>query len=437
MDALQRGPLRWVLDRVQQDRTLCLEIRNEYINVYYRGGNLMKVSPGAGADQSYQVYFNPEYLAAGSDRDLPGRTDLPGWQAAVPTLKDAMDLWMGRHPTLEREFQQEVVRVNNTSDESSTDYFICDLEYAVGRSEFDMIGVLWPSTSSARKKDTDLRLTFIEMKFGDGAVEGDHGLAAHLEDIERFIEQPGAVARLADEMKGVFNQKLELGLIRCKKPIVSFHEVPEIMLLLADHDPDKTALTGELPRCQPIVQRLHERHGVRTLGAGLFVAATLPGSPRSHARAVARLLPRCDGLVCLPAEPESLLCAAHNLLDGLFIHGIIGYDLDGLLTVLRGGDVFALGLGRAPHAAVLDAADQALLALQRQGVDLSRICSVNLGLNGDGDTTLAQISDLYDRVRSRLPGSADILFYSTIRDDLSGRVEVSLLAAEKRRPAWS
>ena len=31
--------LKALLDRVKADPTLCLEIRDEYINIYYRGGN--------------------------------------------------------------------------------------------------------------------------------------------------------------------------------------------------------------------------------------------------------------------------------------------------------------------------------------------------------------------------------------------------------------
>ena len=38
-----------LLERVRRDRTLCLELRGGYLNVYYRGGNLLKVSEaGAG-----------------------------------------------------------------------------------------------------------------------------------------------------------------------------------------------------------------------------------------------------------------------------------------------------------------------------------------------------------------------------------------------------
>jgi len=44
MAGLKEGWLHPLLDRVKADRTLCLEIREDYVNIYYRGGNLLKVS---------------------------------------------------------------------------------------------------------------------------------------------------------------------------------------------------------------------------------------------------------------------------------------------------------------------------------------------------------------------------------------------------------
>lgn len=37
------GVLHSILHRVKRDHTLMLSIRQDYINIYYRGGNLLKV----------------------------------------------------------------------------------------------------------------------------------------------------------------------------------------------------------------------------------------------------------------------------------------------------------------------------------------------------------------------------------------------------------
>ena len=47
-----------VLDRVKKDDTLALEIRNEYFNIYYRGGSLAKVERRA--TDFYPITFAEE-----------------------------------------------------------------------------------------------------------------------------------------------------------------------------------------------------------------------------------------------------------------------------------------------------------------------------------------------------------------------------------------
>lgn len=46
--------LKRVLDRVNSDSTLALEIRENYINIYYRGGNLLKIGEKDGV---YSAFF--------------------------------------------------------------------------------------------------------------------------------------------------------------------------------------------------------------------------------------------------------------------------------------------------------------------------------------------------------------------------------------------
>ena len=62
MNDLNTGFLAPFRDRVIADRSLCLEIREDYVNIYYRGGNLLRISK---TPTSYVAFFDPEY--AGSD----------------------------------------------------------------------------------------------------------------------------------------------------------------------------------------------------------------------------------------------------------------------------------------------------------------------------------------------------------------------------------
>ena len=59
LNDLRVGCLAPLLERVKRDDTLHLAIRNQYINIYYRGGNLLKVSRnpnGAGTASIYRHF---------------------------------------------------------------------------------------------------------------------------------------------------------------------------------------------------------------------------------------------------------------------------------------------------------------------------------------------------------------------------------------------
>jgi hypothetical protein len=49
------GLLYPILERVKQDHMLMLAIRDNYINIYYRGGNILRVNKERGKD-SYKSF---------------------------------------------------------------------------------------------------------------------------------------------------------------------------------------------------------------------------------------------------------------------------------------------------------------------------------------------------------------------------------------------
>jgi len=62
-----------------------------------------------------------------------------------------------------------------------------------------------------------------------------------------FLSNPHNVNDIRDEMKHIFNQKVDLGLLQDNKRIGSFSlDKPEYILILANHDPGKSALYREL-----------------------------------------------------------------------------------------------------------------------------------------------------------------------------------------------
>ena len=273
------GLLEPLLRRVKDDPTLLLDLRENYLNVYYRGGNLLKL--GA-SHRGYVPTFDEKYFKRSMQSmvGLPDfiRTpaDLASWLEDFPLLKNAIDLFP-KH-SVEREVQQLLVAANNHWGVArATDYYVCDIEYAAppfGR--FDFVAVHWPSSPSKRKQQTGRRLVLGEIKYGDGALEGSAGLHSHVRDANVFLDDPQRVAALKAEMIEVFNQKMKLKLLKCGKELVSFSdERPLLLLVLANHDPEKSALP-RLLRTLPPCPNADVRVAVASfMGYGLFDQAIL------------------------------------------------------------------------------------------------------------------------------------------------------------------
>jgi hypothetical protein len=166
MRDLEEGLLQPVLTLVKADDTLSLCIRDEYVNIYYRGASLLQIRPVGG--NGYRFRFDPDYENSrpeGLEGHVPtvnwkllhhaDTVDCPAgvalWLSHVPLLKQTMDFWFSKHPKLEREFQQTIERVNNCN--IHTDYYVVDIEYT--SSQFpelraDMLAFHWPRTKEAR-----------------------------------------------------------------------------------------------------------------------------------------------------------------------------------------------------------------------------------------------------------------------------------------------
>lgn len=271
MQDLLTGDLAVLLERIRLDHTLDLQIREDYLNVYYRGGNLLKLSAGAGG---YTAFFDRRYAKGAPLPALPSTVadaaDMALWVGAFPELKLAIDLFLGRHPKEEREIQQSICRDNNLGSVSkSTDYFLCDIEYDTPHGRFDFLAVHWPG--SARRRRDGRRLVIGEVKQGDHSLKDKSGLHAHLNDVEAFLADSAQVARTKTEMVGLFKQKHTLGLMNNVHTLVGFGDQPPLFLLvLANHVPRSTTLRKQL-ETMPAAQRCEVQIAQASMvGYGLF-----------------------------------------------------------------------------------------------------------------------------------------------------------------------
>lgn len=256
---LKSGLLQPILKRVKKDDTLMLAIRDGYINIYYRGGNVLRITE---EQESYDPFFDKKYdLSEGHQNynalALPIKMTNPiqvdKWVSSLSSLKELMDFWFSKNPKMEREFQQLVERENNRSSiAGETEYFISDIEYADSsiNARFDILAIKWPV--SGRKNGRNCRASFIEMKYGDDALSGKSGLIKHIEDINRFLANKENYSAILDVMTKQFNQLDELGLLKfkhCKndtKVELSASDKPEFIFLLANHNPRSSKLKSIL-----------------------------------------------------------------------------------------------------------------------------------------------------------------------------------------------
>lgn len=296
MTDLKLGMLKPLLSVVKADDTLSLNIREDFVNIYYRGGSLVRISERKGSASQYEFHFDENYIkpevalslglpvpkfAANKTSIVSTQTNAALWVSDIPALKCAMDLYFSNtKQSLEREFQQLVERINNST--SSTDYFICDIEYKkAGCKEFrlDLIALYWPSKAASRKSLDCGRIAIIEMKHNDDAIPDKCGIVDHI----RLLDKSAiGFSYLCDEMRNVFNQRVELGLIKChessKQPqltTIKFDEKVDYIILLSDHDPAKSRLCDEFADLQNYLKNNRSRFNIKVAmatftGYGLY-----------------------------------------------------------------------------------------------------------------------------------------------------------------------
>lgn len=250
---LKNGVLCSILKRVKQDQTLMLAIRKDYINIYYRGGSLLKLEEEQGKG-SYKTFFDDRYNKSEKTipslpKDIGNNDDAKEWVDGFPCLKEIMDIHFSNNSKPEREFQQLVARENNYSTISNeSEYFISDIEFADPdiAARYDMLAVRWPA--SERKNGDSCRPVLIEMKYGDGALDGSAGLLEHLRDIDKMISRKDTCELLKETIELQINLLSELELLKfnrssaVNKIKLDRKHKPEVIFLLANHNPRSAKL---------------------------------------------------------------------------------------------------------------------------------------------------------------------------------------------------
>ena len=207
---------------------------------------------------------------------IENQDDAKSWVVSFPILKKLMDEYFSVHSKTEREFQQVVARVNNYSPISNaSEYFISDIEVTDSNfsPRFDMTAIRWLA-GNQRKSGNNCKAALIEMKYGDGALKGKAGLLKHLEDAHELISNKEQYAKLIANMESQFIQLDQLGLLNFNKGTsqakirLDSNINPEVIFILADHNPRTTPLKDIL-----MDPKLDEYENLKLFDLRFFVAS--------------------------------------------------------------------------------------------------------------------------------------------------------------------
>lgn len=225
------GDLQYFLSEVKSNRNiLSLEIRNGYINIYYKGGNLLKITQKS---KGYSFHFDAKYCKHKDGYkkfeilNSLHSNDIEAYKKYFHLMMTEMDTWFDEHPKEERDYQHRLL-VNNPE--------IVDVEYQIGRRmRLDMLLFV------------DGKLLILENKFGTGAIGGNAGISKHYSDICQVLNDPKLLEEMTDSVCHISAAKKALGLTDTAIQKSDIKSV-EILFLLADYNPRSQSLSNEVEK---------------------------------------------------------------------------------------------------------------------------------------------------------------------------------------------
>jgi len=228
---LQTGCLKNFLEAVVSDDRLWMGIRKNYINIYYCGGNAIRIKQKR---TGYEMFFDINYCnnkPYTKYRDKLQAVDFSNPAEvydAFPHMLEEMDSWFESHPKPERTFQHALLKGNPQ---------IIDIEYAGKTSEnkgfrLDMLAI------------SDDGIIIVENKYGNKAIGGKAGLAKHHNDIIRILDDEELKGELIESAKMIAANKAALKLPGAEVTNEQF----EILLLLAGYKDKGMALQNEIDK---------------------------------------------------------------------------------------------------------------------------------------------------------------------------------------------
>ncbi len=227
---MESGFLKPLIEIVNSNEDLVLQIRDDYFNIYYQGGNVAKVSSPKSVD------FDENYFRNHANKSEENWDDIKKRKKDTMTLfkkglfleyidrvKSAMKVYW--HDVLkdkgvdEKMAQHQICILNS----SETEYTVIDLEYQVstesifkyrGKRTTKSGGTPSPRFDIVAIRNSDHRLCVIELKKGTKALKDPSGVQEHAESYHNTIGfDINTKNAFLTEMNDVLEIKKSLGLL--------------------------------------------------------------------------------------------------------------------------------------------------------------------------------------------------------------------------------
>src|SRR5258708_7266851 len=119
MDCLTNGFLAGLRDSVAHDTDLNLEIREDYLNIYFKGNSLLKLTEVAPTHYRVEIH---KLFAQGLDVpvELVNSVSTAQFVNAIPQLK--ANIAQHGSSSIELEYEQLIIRANNHEPRNNSDY---------------------------------------------------------------------------------------------------------------------------------------------------------------------------------------------------------------------------------------------------------------------------------------------------------------------------
>lgn len=230
LNEMKNGVLKPLIELVKSNEDLVLQIRDDYFNIYYQGGNVAKVL------SSQSVDLDKNYFRTHSEKSEEN------WNDIKKNRQDAMDLFkkglfrdyidivqsamkfywedvLNGKGVAEKKAQHQICILNT----AQTDYTVIDLEYQVSKeSVFKYQGKRRTKTGNLPSprfdivaiRNSDHRLCVIELKKGTKALKDPSGVQEHAESYTNTIgKNKNTKYAFLKEMNDVLKTKRDLKLI--------------------------------------------------------------------------------------------------------------------------------------------------------------------------------------------------------------------------------